>query len=137
MNMGNRREDLDYYLELRRKMKEKKPEFLRHLWWKKAKFKNEPKWRKPKGIDNKMRLQLKGYPPVVKVGYRGPVVVRGLHPQGLIPVVVNTALELEKYDPGKHIVYIGGSVGLKKAIEIYKAAVSQGFRVANPPRVTS
>ncbi|MCC6054584.1 MAG: 50S ribosomal protein L32e [Thermosphaera sp.] len=135
--MGNRREDLDYYLELRRKMKEKKPEFLRHLWWKKAKFKNEPKWRKPKGIDNKMRLQLKGYPPIVKVGYRGPVVVRGLHPQGLIPVVVNTALELEKYDPGKHIVYIGGGVGLKKAIEIYKAAVSQGFRVANPPRVTS
>jgi large subunit ribosomal protein L32e len=135
--MGDRREDLDYYLELRRKMKEKKPEFLRHLWWKKAKFKNEPKWRKPKGIDNKMRLQLKGYPPVVKVGYRGPVVVRGLHPQGLIPVVVNTALELEKYDPGKHIVYIGSSVGLKKAIEIYKAAVSQGFRVANPPRVTS
>jgi large subunit ribosomal protein L32e len=135
--MGGRREDLDYYLELRRKMKEKKPEFLRHLWWKKAKFKNEPKWRKPKGIDNKMRLQLKGYPPIVKVGYRGPVVVRGLHPQGLIPVVVNTALELEKYDPGKHIVYIGGSVGLKKAIEIYKAAVSQGFRVANPPRVTS
>jgi large subunit ribosomal protein L32e len=135
--MGDRREDLDYYLELRRKMKEKKPEFLRHLWWKKAKFKNEPKWRKPKGIDNKMRLQLKGYPPIVKVGYRGPVVVRGLHPQGLIPVVVNTPLELEKYDPGKHIVYIGGSVGLKKAIEIYKAAVSQGFRVANPPRVTS
>jgi large subunit ribosomal protein L32e len=135
--MGSRGEDLDYYLELRRKMKEKKPEFLRHLWWKKAKFKNEPKWRKPKGIDNKMRLQLKGYPPVVKVGYRGPVVVRGLHPQGLIPVVVNTALELEKYDPGKHIVYIGSSVGLKKAIEIYKAAISQGFRVANPPRVTS
>jgi len=135
--MGSRGEDLDYYLELRRKMKEKKPEFLRHLWWKKAKFKNEPKWRKPKGIDNKMRLQLKGYPPVVKVGYRGPVVVRGLHPRGLIPVVVNTALELEKYDPGKHIVYIGGSVGLKKAIEIYKAAISQGFRVANPPRVTS
>jgi large subunit ribosomal protein L32e len=135
--MGSRGEDLDYYLELRRKMKEKKPEFLRHLWWKKAKFKNEPKWRKPKGIDNKMRLQLKGYPPVVKVGYRGPVVVRGLHPQGLIPVVVNTPLELEKYDPGKHIVYIGSSVGLKKAIEIYKAAVSQGFRVANPPRVTS
>jgi large subunit ribosomal protein L32e len=135
--MGSRGEDLDYYLELRRKMKEKKPEFLRHLWWKKAKFKNEPKWRKPKGIDNKMRLQLKGYPPVVKVGYRGPVVVRGLHPQGLIPVVVNTALELEKYDPGKHIVYISSSVGLKKAIEIYKAAISQGFRVANPPRVTS
>jgi large subunit ribosomal protein L32e len=137
VSMGSRGEDLDYYLELRRKMKEKKPEFLRHLWWKKAKFKNEPKWRKPKGIDNKMRLQLKGYPPVVKVGYRGPVVVRGLHPQGLIPVVVNTALELEKYDPGKHIVYIGSSVGLKKAIEIYKAAISQGFRVANPPRVTS
>jgi len=32
-------------------------------------------------------------------------------------------------------VYIGGDVGLKKAIEIYKVAIEKGFKVANPPRI--
>ena len=31
--------DLEYYLRLRELMKRKRPEFLRHLWWKKPKFK--------------------------------------------------------------------------------------------------
>jgi len=127
--------DLDYYLRLREKIKQKMPEFLRHLWWKKPKFKNDPKWRKPKGIDNKMRLQLKGYPPIVKVGYRVPVIVRGLHPSGLKPVVVRSVKELEKYSPEEHIIYIGGTVSLKNAILIYKKAIERGFKVANPPRV--
>jgi len=35
----NQEKDLKYYLELREKMKQKRPEFLRHEWWKKAKFK--------------------------------------------------------------------------------------------------
>lgn len=125
---------IEWYLKLREELKRRRPEFLRHLWWKKPKFKNDPKWRKPKGIDNKMRRQLKGYPPIVKIGYRGPAVVRGLHPTGLEPAVVNNVKELSKYDPAKHIIYIGGSVGLKKAIEIYNEAVKKGFKVANPPK---
>lgn len=116
-------------------MKRSRPDFYRYEWWKKPKFKNNPAWRKPKGIDNKMRLQLKGYPPLVKVGYRSPRLVRGLHPTGLEPVVVYSPGDLESLDASRHIVYIGGSVGLKKAIEIYKAAVSKGLKVANPPRI--
>lgn len=125
---------IKWYLKLREELKRKRPEFLRHLWWKKPKFKNDPKWRKPKGIDNKMRRQLKGYPPVVKIGYRGPAAARGLHPTGLEPAIVNNAEELSRYDPSKHIIYIGGSVGLRKALEIYKEAVGKGFKVANPPK---
>ncbi len=128
----SRIEDLEKLLKLRKKLKSKKPEFLRHLWWKKPKFKNDPKWRKPKGLDNKMRLKLKGYPPVVEVGYRSPRKVRGLHPSGRVPVVVHSVKELEELDPDKHIIYIGSSVGLKKRVEIMRIAFEKGFKVANP-----
>jgi large subunit ribosomal protein L32e len=124
--------DLDRLLELRRRLKEKKPVFLRHLWWKKAKFRNNPRWRKPKGIDNKMRLKLKGYPPLVEIGYRGPRKVRGLHPSGLTPVVVHSPDQLDTLDPKTTIIYIGRSVGLRKRIIIMEKAVEKGFKVANP-----
>ncbi|OYT39875.1 MAG: 50S ribosomal protein L32e [Desulfurococcales archaeon ex4484_58] len=125
------RNDLEKLLELRRKLKSRKPEFLRHLWWKKPKFKNKPKWRKPKGLDNKMRLKLKGYPPVVEIGYRGPRPVRGYHPSGKKPVVVYSVKDLEELDPETHIIYIGSTVGLRKRIELIKIAEEKGFKVAN------
>ncbi|WP_042667810.1 50S ribosomal protein L32e [Desulfurococcus amylolyticus] len=127
---------LDRLLRLRQEMNKRRPVFLRYLWWKKPKFKNDLKWRKPKGIDNKVKHQLKGYPPLVKIGYRGPSLVRGLHPSGLEPVVINNPRDLEGLDPARYIVYIGGSVGLRKAIELYRIAASKGFKVANPPKTT-
>ncbi len=124
--------DLGKLLELRKKLKSKKPDFYRHLWWKKPKFKNDPKWRKPKGSDNKMRLKRKGYPPIVEVGYRSPRLVRGLHPSGLKPVVVHNPDELDRLDPETMIIYIGRTVGLRKKIEIMKKAIEKGFKIANP-----
>lgn len=118
-------------LELRKRLKSRKPVFYRHLWWKKPKFANDPKWRKPKGLDNKMRLKLKGYPPLVEIGYRGPAAVRGLHPTGLEPVVVHNIKQLENLDPARHIIYVARIVGLKKRMEIANEAKSRGFRIAN------
>ncbi|MEM1675017.1 MAG: 50S ribosomal protein L32e [Desulfurococcaceae archaeon] len=123
--------DVEKLLELRKKLKSKTPEFLRYLYWKKPKFRNEPKWRKPKGIDNKMRLKLKGYPPLVEIGYRGPRKVRGLHPSGKVPVVVHSIKDIEKLDPGKHIIYISSSVGLKKREMLVKNILEKGFEIAN------
>ena len=124
-------DDIERLLELRKRLKAKKPEFLRHLWWKKPKFKNDPKWRKPKGLDNKMRLKLKGYPPIVSVGYRSPRAVRGLHPSGFKPVVVHNVKELEFLDPSTHIVYIASNIGFRKRVQILEKAKSMGFRIAN------
>lgn len=113
-------------------IKRKKPEFLRHLWWKFIKFQNDLKWKRPRGKDNKMRLKLKGYPPVVSAGYGTPDELRYLHPSGLIPVTVSSVKDLEKLDPKKHIVYIASTVGLKKRLELVKVAQEKGFKVANP-----
>ncbi|BAN89729.1 50S ribosomal protein L32e [Aeropyrum camini] len=105
--------------------------FLRYLSWRFWKFERRDYWRKPKGNDNKMRLQLKGYPPIVKVGYRTPRSIRGLHPSGLEPVVVSSVKELEGLSPERHIVYIASGVGLRKKQEIKRAALEKGLRVAN------
>lgn len=114
--------------------RKKKPEFYRNQWWKFWKFENKLKWKKPKGNDNPMRLKLKGYPPVVSVGYRTPKIIRGLHPSGRRPVVIHNVAELEGLNPEEVIVYVSGKVGLRKREAIVKAALEKGFVVANVRR---
>ncbi len=118
-------------LKIRKERKSKKPVFLRYLWWKFLKFKNQYVWRKPKGNDNKMRLHLKGYPAVVSIGYRAPKAVRGLHSSGFEPVLVYNAKELEKIDPRRQAIYIAHAVGLKKRLEIIRKAQELGIKVLN------
>ena len=108
-----------------------KPVFRRYLSWRFWKFERREYWRKPKGNDSKMRLQLKGYPPIVKAGYGTKAELRHLHPSGLTPVRVHNARELEGLDPSKHIVVIASTVGLRKRLEIIEAARAKGFRIAN------
>ncbi|MGC8572420.1 MAG: 50S ribosomal protein L32e [Caldisphaera sp.] len=103
--------------------------FMRYLSWRFKRLGDS--WRKPKGIDAKMRLQRKGYPPIVKVGYKNKNAIRGLHPSGLIPMVISNKKDLELLSPNAHIIYIASSVGLKKRVELLKAAKERGFRVAN------
>ena len=124
--------ELGRLLRLRKRLKSRKPRFLRTLWWKYPKFSNNPKWRKPKGIDNPMRLRRKGYPPSVEIGYGAPAAVRGLHPSGLRPVRVSNPAELESLNPREHIVVVASSVGLRKKLQIIEKARSLGLRVANP-----
>lgn len=114
---------------VRRKLKVR---FYRNKWWKFPKFRNDPRWRKPRGKDNPMRLKLKGHPPVVSAGYGTPTVIRGLHPSGLRPAVVSNVRQLEGLDPSRFIVYVSSTVGLRKRSEIVRKALEMGFRVANP-----
>ena len=110
-------------------MKKHNVSFARYLSWR---FKRlETTWRKPKGNDSKMRLQRKGYPPIVKVGYKNDKRIRGLHPSGLIPVVVSNPKDMEGLAPEVHIIYISSNVGLRKRVELEGMARKMGFRVAN------
>ncbi|AOL15788.1 50S ribosomal protein L32e [Sulfolobus sp. A20] len=121
------------YRELRQRLKERKPEFLRYDADKFFKLGRQEKWRRPYGRDNKTRLKIRGFPPKVSVGYRLPKDIRYLHPTGLKKVIVNNVDELIKLKDQKDnvIVIIGGTVGFKKRLDIINKAKELGIKVSN------
>ena len=76
-------------LALRSKVHQSMPEFKRPESWRYKRL--ETSWRKPKGVDNHQRKQKsRGRPGIVKVGYGGPKITRGLHPSGYTDNLVFT-----------------------------------------------
>lgn len=107
----------------------RRPAFKRQEWFRYSKL--GEKWRKPKGIHSKMKRQLKRRPPMVDIGFRGPIAARDLHPSGFEEVLVYNVDGLEGIDPKKQAVRIGGTVGTKKRIAIEDRADELGIRVLN------
>ena len=89
-------------------------------------------WRKPKGIHNKLRRQIRAKGPLPRPGYGSPAAVRGLHPCGLSDILVHNEGMLVALDPKVHAVRIAAGVGMKKRMEIQKKALSAGLRILNP-----
>jgi len=114
----------------RREVGKDRPRFVRQESWRYVRI-HSP-WRKPKGVDNKIRRQDKGWPALVRVGYRGPVAARGLHPSGHYEALVQRVADLEGLVPGRDVARIGGTVGAKKRQAILERAKELGLRVLNP-----
>jgi len=116
-------------LIIRRQIKKRTPHFLRDEGFR---YKRIPKnWRRPTGYTSKLRINLKYRPSKVRVGFRGPKMVRGLHASGFKEMIIHTVKELETIDPKKQAVRIGGTVGTKKRLGIVKRASELDIRVLN------
>ena len=111
-----------------------RPKFVRQESWRYIRLAEN--WRKPKGIDNKMRKQVSGVPPLVKVGYRGPKKARGLHPSGYNDRLIHNIRDLEKLDPKVDAARIGRTVGRRKRIDIVGKASTLGIKVLNKGNIT-
>ena len=106
-----------------------RPAFKRQEWFRYQKLGES--WRRPRGIHSKMRRGMKRRPPMVEIGYRGPALVRDLHPSGFEEVLVYNVEGLENIDPKTQAARIGGTVGVKKRITIENRAKELGIRVLN------
>jgi len=118
-------------LRLRRLMNSKRPRFIRMNVQGLRRIKDS--WRKPRGLDNKIRICRRGYPEMVSVGYRNPKPVRGLHPSGLEEVLVYNPSQLDGLNPKRHCVRIARTVSRRKKLEIAEKAAKLKLRVVNPP----
>ncbi|WP_243666192.1 50S ribosomal protein L32e [Vulcanisaeta sp. JCM 16159] len=118
-------------LRLRLLMERREPRWMRMDEWRYLRVAHGEHWRRPRGDDNKIRLEIKGYPKRVKVGYGKPRLVRNLHPSGFRLVIVHRPEEVDRVDPTREAIVIGRTVGLRKRIEIVKRAIERGVRVIN------
>lgn len=117
-------------VKLREKVKSKKPDFIRQESWRYKRV--DESWRKPRGIDSKMRKEVKGWPAKVKVGYRGPKAARGLHPSAYKEVLVYNVDDLSGINPKIEVIRIAHTVGARKRAEILGKAKELGIYILNP-----
>jgi large subunit ribosomal protein L32e len=116
-------------LEHRKALKDRKPHFLKQDTHKKPGI--AKKWGRPRGIDSKMRLHLRGYRIMVSKGWKSPSEVKGLHPSGLTQKLVHNTSEAEKLDAKKDGLIIAATVGDRKRIEIIRVAQKLGLKILN------
>ena len=116
-------------LRLRKRAKAKKPKFVRLESWRYFRLKEN--WRNPRGLDHKVRLMYKGWPPAASSGYGGPKASRGLHPSGYTEVLVYNLEQLSKIDPTKQAARIAHRVGKRKKAGILAEARRKKIVVLN------
>lgn len=116
-------------LRVRRRVKKGKPNFVRPESWRYVRLKEN--WRNPKGLDHKVRLMYKGWPPAAGSGYGGPKIGKHLHPSGYKEVLVYNVEDLRKIDPDTQAARIGHRVGKRKKAGVLVEARKKKIVVLN------
>jgi len=90
-------------------------------------------WRRPRGIDNRVRRRFSGARPMPKIGYGSNKLTKHVHPNGFKHFVVSNIRELECLltQNRTYAAVIAHDVGAKKRKEILERAAQIDVRVVN------
>jgi len=116
-------------MELRKEIKRRKPYFISQDSYRRKRIRK--RWRRPKGLHSKMRLQTKGHRKLVKPGYGSPRAVYGLHHSGLEIIRVSSEKCIREVNKEKQGIVVASAVGLRKKIELIKKAKVLGINILN------
>lgn len=114
-------------LETRKRLKQRKPFFLRQ--GRKIKKRMKGKWRRPHGLQSKLREKRKGHLNPPSTGYGSPAPVRGLDATGRKPLVVSNLKDLTNATKENRII-IHHTVGQKKKISLVQEAITKGLTLS-------
>jgi len=117
-------------LNVRKRQKSKKPAFRRADGHKKKKL--DCNWRRPRGLQGKLRKGIATKGAIAQVGYGSPRAVRGLHPSGFEEVMVRNPDDLRSIDSSYQVARIARTVGVRKRMMIEEIATEREIRILNP-----
>lgn len=109
--------------------RKKKTAFVRHDSHKKPGI--SPAWRRPKGLQNKVRLGLRGYRIKPGSGYRTALSERYKCESGKDIVKITSINSLEGLDPKRYILMIQGNMGDRKLSQLLPEVKKRGFHLLN------
>lgn len=121
-------------MKIRKQQKSKKPAFRRADGHKKKKL--DVNWRRPRGLQGKLRKRIAAKGAVVQIGYGSPRAVKGLHPSGFEDVLVRNPNDLQSINPEDQAARIARTVGVRKRLIIEEIAADRGIKILNPLPVT-
>jgi large subunit ribosomal protein L32e len=116
-------------LRVRRIKQRQRPHFRKWETWRWGRIPSH--WRFPHGIDNKTIRKWKCGTKTPICGYRGPRLVRGMHPCGLRETVVQNIHEIDSLDPKVYCIKIGARVGARKRITLIEKLREKQFKILN------
>eukprot|EP00903_Cladosiphon_okamuranus_P013554 g12625.t1 len=113
-------------------VKKRTKKFARHQTDRFMRIKNSS-WRKPKGIDGRVRRRFKGCLPMPNVGYGSDKRTRNLLPNGFYKFLVHNVKELDLLlmHNRKYAAEIAHNVSSRKRKEIVERAGQLHIRVTN------
>ncbi|VEL14640.1 unnamed protein product [Protopolystoma xenopodis] len=91
------------------------------------------KWRRPKGIDSRVRRRFKGQVRMPSIGYGSACRTKHIHPDGFKHILINNPKELEVLlmQHRTHAAVIAHTVSKKNRIKIVERAKQLNIRVIN------
>jgi large subunit ribosomal protein L32e len=121
--------DVKESLKSKASMKKKLPKFSRQSSHKKKRL--GTKWRRPKGLHSKVRLQFRSRKKIVKIGYGTHKELKHVNKQGLKETLVHNLKDIEKIDAKAEGILIAKGVGLKNRIEMVREAIKKNIVIIN------